>query len=195
MYALYRYRHFVVARDAFSLPSPTTDVITLPLLPPRCTPGNRQIQVYIWRHDRGNEGNGGWSLYEWSILVFHINSLLSNFCSLLPLKGNPEDVEILNDAEFQETVQTLHHWSTYFYVAADVPAAIAYEMLFGHHAMSTPHLISSIINYQVLESKDSWMLKFYAPWCGHCKKLAPEWEKVRWFDHYTHTNTYFMATC
>uniref|UniRef100_A0A4W4F0E3 Protein disulfide-isomerase A6 n=1 Tax=Electrophorus electricus TaxID=8005 RepID=A0A4W4F0E3_ELEEL len=39
-------------------------------------------------------------------------------------------------------------------------------------------LSPSNFNKQVLQSDSMWLVEFYAPWCGHCQRLTPDWKKA-----------------
>ncbi|KAG7508674.1 disulfide-isomerase A6 isoform X2 [Solea senegalensis] len=39
-------------------------------------------------------------------------------------------------------------------------------------------LTVSNFHREVIQSDSLWLIEFYAPWCGHCQSLAPDWKKA-----------------
>lgn len=48
----------------------------------------------------------------------------------------------------------------------------------GSGSKDVIELTDSEFSEKVLGSEDLWLVEFYAPWCGHCKNLAPIWAEV-----------------
>jgi protein disulfide isomerase len=51
-------------------------------------------------------------------------------------------------------------------------------LLLGLHAASKNAEVLTDENFHAQIKGDTWIVDFFAPWCGHCKRLAPEMDKL-----------------
>jgi len=67
-------------------------------------------------------------------------------------------------------------------VAAEAPSV-------GRHYREV-HELTALNFEKAMQPGSSWLVLFYAPWCGHCKKLAPAYEKLA--EHYHRATPQFV---
>merc|ERR1719383_714291 len=51
-------------------------------------------------------------------------------------------------------------------------------LLFLAFSASGLQLTGDNFKQEIIDSKKNSFIKFYAPWCGHCKNVKPHWDKL-----------------
>ncbi|CDF34893.1 Putative protein disulfide-isomerase, PDIA-2 Endoplasmic reticulum lumen [Chondrus crispus] len=54
-------------------------------------------------------------------------------------------------------------------------ATVGLAGMYGEHVVE---LTASNFDKMVMQSTETWLVKFYAPWCGHCQSSAPAFTKA-----------------
>jgi len=75
------------------------------------------------------------------------------------------------------TAETLAHWIER-YVSNEIQPHIKSDPIPEDNSGAVKIIVAHTFDSIVKDASKNVLVEFYAPWCGHCKNLAPVWEAL-----------------
>lgn len=80
-----------------------------------------------------------------------------------------------------------------FYLGVILATLVASSVALYPSSSDVVELTPDNFERRVIQSDEVWIVEFFAPWCGHCKNLVPEYSKAASQLKVRHCHTLYFS--
>jgi protein disulfide-isomerase A1 len=125
------------------------------------------------------KGKMSWVWIDWSKYAKHAErlGLSGKVVPAVAIEKMQEGLHYAFDETAQITAEVVKEWVNKF-LTGELQPTIKSEEIPATNDGPVKVIVAKSFNDIVLDNTKDVLLEFYAPWCGHCKSLAPTYEKL-----------------
>jgi protein disulfide-isomerase A1 len=125
------------------------------------------------------KGKMSWVWIDWSKYAKHAErlGLSGKVVPAVAIEKMQEGLHFAFDETAEITTEAVKEWVNKF-LTGELQPTIKSEEIPATNDGPVKVVVAKSFNDIVLDNTKDVLLEFYAPWCGHCKSLAPIYEKL-----------------